>query len=275
MPFVDSNHMRTYFEWSGEEGLPVLVLSNSLGADLSMWDAQIDEFAKHFRVLRYDTRGHGRSATTAGTYTIEQLGGDVIAMLDALNLRRAAFCGLSMGGMIGQWLAIHAPQYLERLILANTAAKIGTVEIWNARIRTVLEAGMQAVVPSILYRWFTHEYRALYPGTVAATSRMLEAANPIGYTACCAAVRDMDLREFVHRIDVPTLVIAGAEDIATSPVEGRFLADRIAGAQYVCLHAAHLSNIEAAREFTASAIWFLKSERKEETWMKTDAMSKG
>lgn len=128
MPFVDSNNMRTYFEWSEEKDLPVLVLSNSLGADLSMWNAQIEEFSKHFRVLRYDTRGHGRSETTPGTYTIEQLGGDVIAMLDELNLRHVAFCGLSMGGMIGQWLAIHAKQYLENLILANTSAKIGTAE---------------------------------------------------------------------------------------------------------------------------------------------------
>jgi 3-oxoadipate enol-lactonase len=195
-------------------------------------------------------------------------------MLDSLRVRRAAFCGLSMGGMIGQWLALHAKQYLEQLILANTAAKIGTAETWNARLRLVQEEGMQAVVPSILDRWFTREYRALSPGTVATTSRMLEAANPLGYTACCAAVRDMDQREFVHRIDVPTLVIAGAEDTATSPAEGRYLADRIAGARYLCLSAAHLSNIEAASQFTAAVTGFLKSERKEEEWTKTNAMSK-
>jgi len=195
-------------------------------------------------------------------------------MLDALNVRRAAFCGLSMGGMIGQWLAIYARQYLEQLILANTAAKIGTAESWNARIRTVMEAGMPAVVPSIIDRWFTREYRALSPDTVAATSRMLEATDPIGYTACCAAIRDMDQRELVHRIEVPTLVIAGAEDTATSPAEGKNLADQISGARYLCLPAAHLSNIEAANEFTAAVTGFLKSERKEEIWMKTNAMSK-
>jgi len=274
MPFLDSNHMRTYFEWSGQKDLPVLVLSHSLGADLSMWNAQLDEFQKHFRVLRYDTRGHGRSATTPGTYTIEQLGGDVIAMLDALNVRRFAFCGLSMGGMIGQWLALHAKQYLEQLILANTAARIGTAESWNARIRAVLDEGMQAVVPSILDRWFTREYRAMSPGTIAVAGRMLEATDPIGYTACCAAVRDMDQREFVHRIDVPTLVIAGAEDVASSPAEGKYLADRIAGARYLCLPAAHLSNIEAANEFTAAVTGFLKSERKEEKWMKSRSLSR-
>jgi 3-oxoadipate enol-lactonase len=274
MPFIDSNQMRTYFEWSGEKDLPVLVLSNSLGADLSMWNTQIEEFSKHFRLLRYDTRGHGKSVTTAGTYTIEQLGSDVITMLDALSLRRVAFCGLSMGGMIGQWLAIHARHYVDQLILANTAAKIGTAESWNARIGAVLEEGMQVVVPSILDRWFTREYRALSPGTVTNTSHMLAAANPIGYTACCAAIRDMDMRESVQRIDAPTLVIAGSADTATSPAEGRYLADQIAGARYLCLHAAHLSNIEAASEFTAAAIGFLKSERKEEIWMKTNAMSK-
>lgn len=275
MPFVDLNNMHTCFEWSGGEGLPDLVLSNSLGADLSMWNPQIEEFSRRFRVLRYDTRGHGGSATTDGPYTIEQLGGDVITMLDALNIRHAAFCGLSMGGLIGQWLAIHAPQYIDQLILANTAARIGTVERWNARIRAVLEEGMQAAVPSILERWFTHEYRALAPEAVAAAGRMLEAANPRGYAACCEALRDMDEEEFVHRIDVPTLVIAGAKDTATPPAEGMSLADRIAGAQYLCLNAAHLSNIEAAGEFTAAVTGFLKTERKEEIWMKTNAMSKG
>lgn len=275
MPFVGTNRMRTYFEFSGDTDLPVLVLSNSLGADLSMWNAQIDEFSKHFRVLRCDTRGHGRSETTPGPYSIEQLGGDVVAMLEALKVRRVAFCGLSMGGMIGQWIALHARQYIDRLILANTAAKIGTAELWNARIRTVLEEGMPAVIPLILDRWFTREFRAAFPETVAAAGRMVGAANPLGYAACCAALRDMDTRESVQRIDVPTLVIAGSEDIATSPAEGKFLADRIAGARYLSLHAAHLSNIEASSEFTAAVTGFLKPERKEEIWMKSNAMSKG
>jgi 3-oxoadipate enol-lactonase len=185
------------------------------------------------------------------------LGRDVTGILDALGVKQASFCGISMGGLIGQWLGIYAPEYLERLILANTTARSGTVESWNARIDTVERQGMKAIVPGLLDRWFTRDFQAAAAETVAGFARMLEAADVRGYAACCAALRDTDLRASVERISVPTLVISGTEDSATSPGEGRFLAERIPGARYLLLQAAHLSNVEAARDFTTAAIDFL------------------
>src|SRR2546428_659528 len=170
------------------------MFSNSLGTNFSMWDPQASEFKKHFRILRYDTRGHGQSSVTPGPYSIEQLGQDLIALLDALQLDRVHFCGLSMGGMIGMWLGANAPERLSQVILCSTAAKIGTPETWNARIAAVRKDGMKQVASSVVERWFSPAFREKVPGTVASVQRMLEEANAEGYAACCAAVRDCDFR---------------------------------------------------------------------------------
>jgi len=256
MPFAECGDLRTHYELTGDSG-PVLVLSNSLGTNLSMWEPQMKEFSKRFRVLRYDTRGHGQSSIPAGDYTIEQLGRDVVGLLDRLGLERALFCGLSMGGMIGMWLGAHAPGRLDRLVLCNTAARVGTAETWNARIETVHKSGMKPVAAAVIERWFTPEFRAAYPQRVAVVQAMLENAPPQGYAACCAAVRDMDLRKTVAQIPVPTLVVYGAKDPATSPVDAEFLVKRIRGAQSVELNAAHLSNVEQAEAFTKAVGGFL------------------
>jgi len=259
MPVLKSGEARIHYVLEGQNESPVLALSNSLGANYSMWDPQVSEFQKKFRVLRYDTRGHGQSSSTPGLYSIELLAKDVIALLDAQDLDRVRFCGLSMGGMIGMWLAANAPERLRQLILCNTGAKIGTAETWKARIEAVQKSGMSSVAPAIIERWFTAAFRQKAPETMANIRKMIEEANPAGYVACCAAVRDFDFREQLSKIRTPTLVISGAHDPATPPADGRVLAQQIPGARYVELKAAHLSNIEDQDRFNAELAAFLNS----------------
>ena len=260
MPFAQFGELRTHYELSGGQG-PVLVLSNSLGTDFSMWDPQMAELARRFRILRYDTRGHGQSSVTPGDYAIEQLGRDVLGLLDTLQLGRVHFCGLSMGGVIGIWLGIHAPDRLNRLVLCNTGAHIGTKEAWNARIATVRKEGMKPVAAAVIERWFTREFSASFPDPVARAQRMLETSPPGGYAACCAAVRDADLRDAVSQIKSPTLVIYGGKDPVIPIADAQFLAKNIQGAAAIALNAAHLSNVEQADAFTEAVKNFLPQVR--------------
>jgi len=259
MSIVKSGEARIHYAVEGQGGTPVLVFSNSLGTNYLMWDPQVPEIRKKLRVLRYDTRGHGQSSVTAGPYSIERLAKDVIALLDALDLDRVHFCGLSMGGMIGMWLGVNAPERLNKLMLCNTAAKIGTSEFWNARIDAVQKNGMKSVASAVVERWFSPAFRHKSPATVSSTLKMLEEANPDGYAACCAAVRDFDFRKQVGRIQIPVLVIAGAHDPSTPPADGRFLAEQIPGARYAELNAAHLSNLEEQDQFNREIAAFLNS----------------
>jgi len=257
MPFVEIGDFRAHYALSGPAESPVLVLSNSLGTNFSMWDPQLPEFEKRLRVLRYDTRGHGQSSVTPGPYRIEQLGRDVLHILDRLNIDRAHFCGLSLGGMTGMWLGVHARERLHKLVLCNTAARIGTADVWNVRIEAVRKGGMKSIAPAVIERWFTPAFRAAAPEAVARTERMIEATSSEGYAACCAAVRDTDQRETISSINTPTLVICGALDPATPPADGQFLATKISGARCVELPTAHLSNVEAAAQFSSEVIRFL------------------
>jgi len=235
----------------------VLVLSNSLGSDLAMWDPQMPALTERFRVLRYDSRGHGQSAVPPGPYRIEDLGRGLLALLDALGLSRVHYCGLSLGGMVGMWLGVNAPDRVDRLVLCNTSAYLGPPELWNARIEAVRGSGMQAVVPQVLERWLTPSYRARAPEAVEKVRRMLLATPPEGYVACATAIRDMDQRESISAIRAPALVVVGARDPATPPEHGRQIAERVRGAKVVELPAAHLSNVEAADRFTAAVLEFL------------------
>jgi 3-oxoadipate enol-lactonase len=257
MPFVDAAGARLFYRFDGSEDRPVLVLSNSLGTDLGMWEPQVAAFSGRFRLLRYDSRGHGRSEAPAGPYTIELLGRDVLALLDGLGVERASFCGLSKGGMVGQWLGVHAGDRLDRLVLANTSAHIGAPEVWDQRIATVRAQGMAAIVPGLIDRWFTKPFQERAPDEVARVAAMLRATNPEGYVACCAAVRDMDQREAIRGIRVPTLVIAGRHDLATPPDQARLIAERVPGARLVEVEAAHLGNVEAAEAFNRAVLDFL------------------
>jgi 3-oxoadipate enol-lactonase len=257
VPFADLADVRLHYRFDGSDDAPVVMLSNSLGTNLSMWDAQIAALTRHYRVLRYDSRGHGQSAVTPGPYEIEQLARDALALLDALALTEVRFCGLSMGGMVGQWLGANAPQRVSQLVLCNTAARLGTSEIWNARIDLVNKSGMAAIVDGVVARWYTASFIASSPIPIDATRTMLLTTPAAGYVASCAAVRDMDQRESASRICVPTLVVAGTHDLVTTIADARFLVERIVGAQYVELPVAHLSNIEAEAAFASALIAFL------------------
>jgi 3-oxoadipate enol-lactonase len=257
MPNTNVNETRVHYELSGPTNAPLLVFSNSLGSDLSMWDTQMPEVQTKYRVLRYDTRGHGQTSVTPGPYTIEQLGRDVLGLLDALSLDEFAFCGLSMGGMVGMWLGAHAYHRVQKLVLCSTAAKIGNEETWDARIAAVRKGGMNSISQAVMERWFTARFRSSQPDAVARTKRMIEATDVEGYVGCCGALRSGDLRESVGSIRTRTLVISGTHDPATTPADGRFLAERISGARYVELDAAHLSNIEQGPSFTRELTNFL------------------
>ncbi|MHC8368213.1 3-oxoadipate enol-lactonase [Pseudomonas sp. ZT5P21] len=260
MAFVQLAEGELNYQLDGPVDAPVLVLSNSLGTDLHMWDAQIAGFTEHFRVLRFDTRGHGKSLVTPGPYSIEQLGHDVLALLDAMHIDKAHFCGLSMGGLIGQWLGINAGDRLNKLVVCNTAAKIGDASIWNPRIETVLRDGAAAMVAlrdASIARWFTPDFAEANPAAVKRITDMLAATSPQGYAANCAAVRDADFRDQLSSIKVPLLVIAGTEDAVTPASGGHFILESVQGAEYAEFYAAHLSNIQASADFSDRVLAFL------------------
>jgi 3-oxoadipate enol-lactonase len=259
MPLAKLRDAQIHYEWNGPEQAPVLLFCNSLGTTWRMWDPQVADFSKHFRVLRYDTRGFGESTVTPGSYTIAQLSWDVVHLLDVLGLGSVHFCGLSMGGMTGMFLGANASKRLHKIVLCNTSAKFGTPETWNARINAVREGGMKAVASSVIERWLTPAYRESHPAETSVALAMLESANPQGYMANCAAVRDADLRETLAKVQVPALVLAGSHDLSATPADGQFLAGRIPGARYAEVSAAHLSNIEAHDEFNRTVLEFLRT----------------
>lgn len=252
-----SDGCRLHWRLEGPQGAPVLVLSNSLGTSMEMWAPQMPALTKHFRVLRYDSRGHGLSDTPNGPYSIEMLGQDAVGLMDAIGIKKARFAGLSKGGMVGQWLGANAPDRLSHLVLCNTAAEMAPADPWNARIALVTAQGMGAIVNAVVERWFTEPFCINYPEAITPIAAMLHATSVEGYTACCAAVRDMDQRALLPRITVPTLVIGGLQDPATPIAKSRELAANIPGARLVELDAAHLSNVEQAEAFTSALLSFL------------------
>ncbi|GAA6121747.1 3-oxoadipate enol-lactonase [Acidovorax sp. FG27] len=244
----------------GPGDAPVLVLSNSLGTTLEMWDAQAARFARTHRVLRYDTRGHGGSVVSPGPYTFDQLGGDVLALLDALGIERASFCGISMGGFTGLWLGVHAPERLNHLVVANSAAKIGTADGWTARAALVREkgaAGMAELAASSPGRWFTDAFAAAQPEVVQRAQGWIAGIAPEGYAACCEALAQADLRGAIAGITVPTLLIAGSADPVTTVADAQAMQAAIPGAQLAQVPASHLSNLEAPEAFDAALARFL------------------
>jgi 3-oxoadipate enol-lactonase len=254
MTFKDTS---IHYQIEGPAGAPVLLLSNSLGTTLDMWEPQVAAFAEHFRVLRYDTRGHGGSTPTPGPYSIAQLGGDVVQLLDHLGIERAHLCGLSMGGITAMWVALNHPARVQRLVLCNTAAWIGTESSWTERAEKVRLEGMAPITAAVVSKWLTPDYAAAHPAQVEALQDMLRATPADGYAANCIAVRDNDLREQVARIAAPTLVISGSGDVPTPPADGRFLAAAIPDCRYVELDAAHLSNQQQPAAFNAAVLEFL------------------
>jgi 3-oxoadipate enol-lactonase len=260
MPHVKLSAGEFYYRYDGPADAPLLVLSNSLGTDHSMWDPQIPAFTKRFRVLRYDSRGHGASVAPPGPYAIADLGQDVLDLYRALGITRAHYCGVSMGGMVGMWLAANAPEDVDRLVLCNTAARLGPPQLWDARIEAIRLGGMPAIVSAVLVRWFTAPFLSRPTAALDHMRQVLSNTSAEGYIACCEAIRDMDLRAILRRIQAKSLVIAGELDAASPPADGRFLSSEIAGASYIELAAAHMTNIEAAEVFTQAVIGFLTDE---------------
>jgi 3-oxoadipate enol-lactonase len=258
MPFAPVEGGQIHYEVDGEASSPALVLSNSLGTDLTMWDGQIPAFTQRFQVLRYDSFGHGQSTFSFRANSIEMLGKDVLRLMDHVGLEDAYFCGLSVGGMVGQWLALNAEKRFAKVVLCNTAARIGTQESWNARIDAVRKGGVSAVSKGILERWFTAPFHQREPATVDRFRKILEATNPESYSATCAAIRDADFRSEAPGIRAKTLVVAGTQDKATPAVDGLYLAGRVPESKYIEFDTAHLSNVEAARQFSAEVLNFLK-----------------
>ena len=259
MLFADLPHVRLHYALSGPPAASVLILSNSLGTNFSMWDAQAHAFEQHFRLLRYDMRGHGQSSAPPPPYAVPDLARDILSLADSLSIPRFHFCGLSIGGMIGMSLALQAPDRLHKLALCNTAPKIGTLEFWNTRIQTVQSKGMKEVAGAVASRWFTPGFQQSSPEKVASAIRVLESLDPQGYVGGCTAVRDFDFRESVAQIRVQTLVLAGTHDPAATPADGRHLAEQIPGARYAELNTSHLSNIEAPVQFNDAVLAFLNA----------------
>jgi 3-oxoadipate enol-lactonase len=259
LPFIAADNIRQFYRLEGRPGKPVLILSHSLGTDHGMWVPQMADLLPYFQVLCYDVRGHGASDAPQGEYSIEQLGRDVLGLADALAMKQFAFCGLSMGGAIGQWLAIHAPERLNGLVLANTSPQFGPRSNWEARMKAVSDGGMAAIVDVVMGRFFLPETLANDACANSVKSVFL-GTNPAGYLGCCAAIRDFDSRESLRQIRVPTLVIVGDQDVSTPWAgHGEALARDIPGARAVHLPSAHISNIDCPRSFTTALLEFLRS----------------
>lgn len=245
------------YDLQGPGDAPVVVLSHSLGTDSRLWDMQAIELAARFRVLRYDARGHGKSSAPAGEYTLERMSHDVLDIMDWFGLDQVAFCGISLGGMVGQWLLHHFPHKLSALALCNTSSYIGPPETWNQRSEIVRTRGTSAIADAVMARWFTDAFLKASPGAVQIARQMLLSTPSEGYMGSCAAIRDMDMRKFRKEGGVRTLIVAGEHDLATPPEDSRALLSRISGAQLVMLPGAHLCNLEVADAFTSAVSHFL------------------
>jgi 3-oxoadipate enol-lactonase len=248
-----------HVEVEGREGAPALMLSNSLGTNLSMWNDQAAEFAKHFRLVRYDRRGHGQSGVPQGPYSMERLGRDVLSILNALGIRKTNWCGLSMGGMVGQWLGANAPDRIERLVLSNTTSYYADKTPWHDRIKFVQEKGLEGLVDTNMQRWFTEKFRSRAPEPLKRMKEMFIATKVPGYIGCCEAIAGMDFRASNLRITAPTLVIVGNKDAATPPSAGATIAAQIKGAKLASFEAAHISNVEQPQVYTKTVLDFLLS----------------
>jgi 3-oxoadipate enol-lactonase len=248
-----TNAIRLNIQTGGREDAPPLLMMHSIGCDLTLWDAQAEALGQDFRVIRYDSRGHGGSEAPTGDYTVEQLGLDALSVLDSCGERTAYLCGLSLGGITATFLALTAPERVRGMLIANTGIRIGTAEAWQGRADMALRQGMAAMADTAMSRFFSEPFRAAKPETVNRFRSVLANTPPQGYAGCCAVLRDADFAGSVHKIAVPTIVIGGAMDIPTPLSGARELADAIPGARLVTLDAGHLSNVEQPAAFTDAA----------------------
>ena len=255
------NPVELFCEPSGRPGAPPVLLASSLGATAEMWAPQVSALGDRFALSAFDHRGHGRSPVPDGPYAIGDLGADVLRLMDRLGLTRAAFCGLSLGGMVGQWLAIHAPERISALVLIATAAHLTPPDGWYERAATTRAAGSpEPIADTVVARWFTPGFARAHPALVARHRGMIAATAAEGYAACCEAIATMDLRDGLSRISAPTLVISGAQDPSIPPEHGRAIAGAVPGARYEELDpGAHVVSVEQADAVSALMIEHLEA----------------
>ena len=247
---VGSDSGRLHYRVDGPDEAPPVLLINSLGTTLDLWSAQAAAWSPRFRVIRYDTRGHGQSGVPAGEYTLHDLGHDAIRILNAVGAESAHVCGISLGGLTAMWLGVHHPERVRALVIANTAARVGTAQRWVDRIAKVRSDGMVAVANMMMPAWFSPAFREREPATVARFHQMVAATSPDGYIGCCAALRDADLRDEIERIRAFALVISGDQDSSTTVADAEAIASAIRGSTMLTLNAAHLTNVECADAFS-------------------------
>ena len=257
MPVIDADGCPIHVEVEGPADAPILMLSNSLGSTLHMWDPQAKAFAEKFKLVRYDGRGHGKSGAPKGPYTIELLGRDAMAVMDHLGLKKVNWLGLSMGGMIGQWLGANAAERLDKLILSNTSSHYADKTPWNDRIKTVRAGGVKAIADRVINVWLTKEFQEREPKTKADMMAMMVATPVEGYVGCCEAIREMDNRDLLGRIKAQTLVIAGRHDPATNVEAAQLICGRIPNAKLAVIDAAHIANVEQPQAYSREVLNFL------------------
>jgi 3-oxoadipate enol-lactonase len=260
--FILANNIRVHYELSGTLGQPVVVLSHSLAASGNMWEPQIKALGEHFQVLRYDTRGHGRTEVTPGPYRLSQLGDDAVALLDALGIEQVHWVGLSLGGMIGQTVALDHPGRFHRLVLCDTAAVVPAEmqPVWEERIASVKNRGMSAQVEATMERWFSPGFAAAGSPFFSLIKKEFLATPPEGYVGCAEAIRRLNTLPRLKEITIPTLVMVGEQDPATPVTAAQSIAAQIKGAKLVVIPGArHLPNVEAAGEFNSHLLDFLLS----------------
>ncbi|WP_333840109.1 3-oxoadipate enol-lactonase [Acinetobacter schindleri] len=257
MPTFTSNDAQINYQTFGDAAKPALVFSNSLGTNFKMWQPQIDFFQQDFFVICYDTRGHGASSAPQGPYSIDQLGQDVVNLLDHLNIEKAAFCGISMGGLTGQWLAINRPERFNQVIVCNTAAKIGQEKAWLERATLVREQGLTPIASTAAGRWFTEAFVQSNLDIITKLSNDLGAGSPEGYASCCEALAKADLREQLKQVKIPVFIIAGQQDPVTTIEDGLFIQKQIFNSQLFNINASHISNLEQPEDFNNTIINFL------------------
>jgi 3-oxoadipate enol-lactonase len=257
MPMIDADGCLLNVTVEGRDGGPTLMLSNSLGCTLQMWEPQMRALTQVFRVIRYDRRGHGKSSVPPGPYSVERFGRDVLAILDDLNIEKTHWCGLSMGGMVGQWLGAHAPERLGKIVLANTSSHYPDPTIWANRIKAVKDGGLSSIADTVIGSWLTQDFRERAPDVAQKMKAMLMATPVEGYLASCEALASLDLRNDLPDIKNPTLVIAGRFDKSTPIAMAEAIRSKISGANMTIVDAAHISNVEAPLAFNDAVLGFL------------------
>ena len=260
MAFLQLPTHRLHYRLDGTEGRPWLTFCNSLGTDLHMWDVQLEALAPHYRILRYDRRGHGYSESPPGPYSVADLGQDVIALWDALQIARSDFCGLSIGGLTGQWLGLNVPQRLRRLVVCATAQKIGSADTWATRIEQVRHDGLPVLIDATLQRWFTPHFALSHAQRLDMIAAAFVSTSPDGYIACCQAVADTDFRGALEALEVPLLAIAGDDDPICPPTDLRDIAYAVPDGQYAQVPGRHICNLESPAAFNDVLLGFLQAE---------------